>query len=201
MSRARSRATNRKRAKPLRGGLVLIAGLLVASAVLRIGGDAGQAWARGADAPDAGTSDLTIRPCESEDDLHEMLKSFQAREARIQQQENEIAERRQALKLADRQMEDKLVLLKAAEDELRRTLTMADTAAEGDVERLTKVYENMKPKQAAALFEEMNPEFAAGFLGRMRPEAAAGIMAGLSPQAAHSFSVVLAGRNAGAPQE
>jgi len=35
----------------------------------------------------------------------------------------------------------------------------------------------------------------------MRPEAAAAIMAGLTPQAAHTFSVVLAGRNANVPKE
>ena len=110
-------------------------------------------------------------------------------------------ERMQALKLADEEMERKLAALVAAEEDLRATIAMADTAAEGDISRLVKVYENMKPKQAAALFEQMNPEFAAGFLGRMRPESAAGIMAGLSPGAAHSFSVVLAGRNAEAPTE
>ncbi len=195
MKRGRKKA-NRKN---VRGGLMLITGLLISSAILRISGDAGQAWARVADAPEVDAQ--APEACKSEDDLHEMLKSFQAREMRIAQQESEIADRRQALKLADRQVETKLASLKTAEDDLRQTLTMADTAAEGDIERLTKVYENMKPKQAAALFEEMAPEFAAGFLGRMRPEAAAGVMAGLSPQAAYTVSVVLAGRNAGAPKE
>ncbi len=179
----------------------MISGLLVASAALRLGGDAGQAWARVADAPFESTPGNTSSACATDDDLHDMLKSFQSREARIKKEESEIEDRRQALKLADRQIESKLARLQEAEEELRQTLTMADTAAESDVERLTKVYESMKPKQAAALFEEMNPDFAAGFLGRMRPEAAAGIMAGLSPQAAHMFSVVLAGRNAGAPKE
>ncbi len=180
---------------------MMIAGLLVASAALRLGGDAGQAWARVADAPLESAPGNALMACATDDDLHDMLKSFQSREARIKKEESEIKERRQALKLADRQIESKLARLQEAEEELRQTLTMADTAAESDIERLTKVYESMKPKQAAALFEEMNPDFAAGFLGRMRPEAAAGIMAGLSPQAAHMFSVVLAGRNAGAPKE
>lgn len=196
-----SGARRTRRRKSARGGLLMIAGLLTASAVLRVGGDAGQAWARVAETPIARAPEGEMAACKTEDDLHEMLKSFQAREARLDLQESEIAQRRQALKLADRQVEQKLADLEAAEAKLRKTLTMADTAADSDVERLTKVYESMKAKQAAALFEEMAPEFAAGFLGRMRPEAAAGIMAGLSPQAAHTFSVVLAGRNAGAPKQ
>lgn len=194
-----SRAARGRRGKKMRGALTLLAGILVLSAVLRLGGGAGDAWALAVDAP--APSGEVAAACTTEDDLHEMLQSFQAREAQIARKETEITDREQALKVADRQLEAKLAQLEAAEEDLRQTLTIADTAAETDIDRLTRVYENMKPKQAAALFEEMNPEFAAGFLGRMKPEAAAGIMAGLSPAAAHTFSVVLAGRNAAAPTE
>jgi flagellar motility protein MotE (MotC chaperone) len=194
------RAGAKRKPRRARGTLVLIAGLLIASAVLRAVGDVGQAWARVPADATARTADAPVA-CKTEDDLHAMLKGFQKRETRLKEQENTLAERERALVDASRQIESELVRLEAAEDELRRTLTMADTAAETDVGRLVKVYESMKPKQAAALFEEMTPVFAAGFLGRMRPEAAAGIMANLSPEAAHTFSVVLAGRNAGAPAD
>ena len=89
----------------------------------------------------------------------------------------------------------------AAEEALAATIAMADEAAATDLDQLTNVYENMKPKEAAALFEEMPPEFAAGFLGMMRPDAAALIMTQLEPEVAYSFSVVLAGRNANVPTE
>ncbi|MEX1235228.1 MAG: hypothetical protein WEB56_09615 [Roseovarius sp.] len=184
----------------MRGALTLVSGLLVLSAVLRLGGDAGQAWARVADTPDPAAA-IVAADCTTEDDLHDMLKSFQARKAQIDRQEEEMRDRQQALTVAERQLQSQLAQLEAAEDKLRQTLTMADTAAESDVDKLTKVYESMKPKQAAALFEVMDPDFAAGFLGRMKPDAAAAVMAGLSPQAAHTFSVVLAGRNAGAPRQ
>ncbi len=195
------RLSLRQRTRNPRGALVLIASLLVASAIVRVGGDAGRAWARDEAEPDSMISIATATGCKTEDDFHAMLKGFQKREARLKKQETAMLDRQQALQLADRQIESKLARLEAAEQKLRRTMDMADTAAEGDVERLTKVYETMKSKQAAALFEEMNADFAAGFLARMRSEAAAGIMAGLSPQAAHKISVVLAGRNAGAPTQ
>lgn len=102
----------------------------------------------------------------------------------------------QALAIANEAAAARLAELAAAEDSLRRTLAIAETAAEDDLAGLTRVYETMKPKDAAALFERMDARFAAGFLARMRPEAGAGIMAGLSPEAAHAISVVLAGRNA-----
>ena len=93
-----------------------------------------------------------------------------------------------------------MIALEQIESDLRKTLALADGAAENDLARLTSVYENMKPKDAAALFETMEPDFAAGFLGRMRPDAAASVMTGLSPGAAYSISVILAGRNANAPK-
>lgn len=198
------RVGGRRRRRPGgRGTLIVVAGLLIGSAMLRMGSDAGQALARSQ--PDVGVAPLDPpmqgAQCDVAPDLQRMLTAFQAREARIEAQETAISDRMQALRLADAEVDRKLQRLVAAEEALRATIALADTAAEGDIERLTKVYENMKPKQAAALFEEMTPEFAAGFLGRMRPESAAAIMAGLSPTAAHSFSVVLAGRNAEVPRE
>jgi len=200
---AASPARPRRRRRSTRGALTVIAVLLVGSAMLRLGNSAGQAFALASE--EIETTSLAAAPpgmaCDAPGDLQPLLTALQAREARITQREDAIRNRMQALRLADEEIESKLAALAQAEEELRATIALAETAAEGDLERLTKVYETMKPKQAAALFEEMSPEFAAGFIGRMRPEAAADIMAGLSPEAAHRFSVVLAGRNAEVPSE
>ncbi|GAW36399.1 hypothetical protein RA2_03469 [Roseovarius sp. A-2] len=201
MRRARPRQT-RLRA---RGALGLIAALLVTSAFVRLGGGVGQAVARvSVGAVDAvATMPETHAPetCERPQDLQAMLSALQAREVRLDEREASLADRMQALRIADGEIARRLAALQEAEVSLRATLEIAETAAEDDLVRLTKVYETMKPKQAAALFEQMDPRFAAGFLARMRPEAAAEIMAGLTPGAAHMFSVVLAGRNADVPSE
>lgn len=190
-----------KRKRTPRGTLLLIACLLITSAAIRTVGDVSQALASGTDKEGQVDTQITNATCQTEDDLHAMLKSFQRREDRLALQEKAMLEKQEALALADRQIETKLKQLETAEQSLRKTMTMADTAAESDVSQLTKVYETMKPKQAANLFEEMSPDFAAGFLGRMRPDAVAGIMANLKPEVAHTISVILAGRNAGAPRK
>lgn len=186
-----------------RGTLIVISALLLGSAILRLGNDAGQALARAPDAVEV--SALTPMPvgagCEPPEDLKMLLQAFGERESRIEVREAAIRDRMHALTIADEEITAKLAKLQQADAQLRETISMAETASENDLDRLTRVYESMKPKQAAILFEEMDPNFAAGFLGRMRPEAAANIMAGLSPEAAHVFSVVLAGRNADVPSE
>ncbi len=196
------RHKTRKRAG--RGALSLIAVLFLLSALIRVGPDAGAVLAG------AGLTETAKTPVSadglpearaSEAELQIMLTAFQKREVRLAAREAQIEMRLQALLVADREIERKMTALSEAEDKLRETLAYADTAAEGDLARLTAVYENMKPKDAAALFEEMDPDFAAGFLGRMRADSAAGIMAGLSPPVAYSVSVLLAGRNANVPKK
>lgn len=189
-------------ARPGRGALVLIAGLLMTSAVIRMGSDAGQVFAKQhtpkSEADMVNTSPIS---CDPPEDLSDMLSAFQDREARLKNRESQVRSRIQALAVADKEINGKLAALTAAEEALRATLALADSAAENDITRLTTVYENMKPKDAAALFEAMDPGFSSGFLARMRPEAAASIMSGLKPQTAYTISAILAGRNANVPKQ
>jgi flagellar motility protein MotE (MotC chaperone) len=175
--------------------LLVVALLLAGSSVIRIGlvSDA-----RAREAEEAAPS----RPAVAEtDEAGALLTALQAREERLRGAEAALAERRAAQEIMEQALDRKLAELTAAEQALAATIARAETAAEDDISRLTRVYENMKPANAAALFEAMAPDFAAGFLARMRPEAAAGIMAGLTPQAAYSISALLAGRNARVPTD
>lgn len=196
-----SKSGGKRRIRPARGTLFTIALLLVGSAVLRLGLSASEAIALEKKPSVQNADEVTATVCDTPGDLDGMLQAFQAREASIAEKEQQIKKRLQALAVADEKIEAKLAALTQAEENLRATLALADSAAENDLSQLTTVYENMKPKDAAALFEQMDPEFSAGFLGRMKPAVAASIMAGLSAERAYSISVILAGRNANVPKE
>jgi flagellar motility protein MotE (MotC chaperone) len=184
-----------------RGTLLIIATLLAGSGLMRLGEGAGHAFARAAEPEEMAQGiGAAAQVCEPEPGALAMLEAIQKREARLAEREATLADRMQALALAEEQIEARLAALVAAEEDLAATISVADSAAEEDIARLTAVYENMKPKDAAALFEEMAPEFAAGFLGRMRPDAAGAVMAGLDPKTAYTISVLLAGRNADVPK-
>lgn len=179
-----------------RGTLHIIGGLLVASALVRISAHADPARAN-EDRTDQ-TAVLSVAD-ERTPQIDSLLAAFQAREARLAEREAQLRDRIQALHVAEAEIEDKLAALRDAEETLSATIAQAESAASTDLAQLASVYENMKPKEAAALFEEMPPQFAAGFLGMMRADAAALIMTELAPETAYSFSVVLAGRNALVP--
>lgn len=191
-----------RKVRPTRGSLLLIAGFLLGSGLLRVGFGAGEVLAlERAEEMKPPPATATAEACEPPPDLRRLMDVFAEREARIVRREREIEDRAQALAVADEKVAEQLQDLIAAEEDLRATIALAEQAAERDLSQLTQVYETMKPKEAAALFEEMEPEFAAGFLGRMEPAAAAGVMAKLSPEAAYTISVVLAGRNALVPTQ
>lgn len=193
----RANTTDKGQNRPRAGVLTVISLLMIGSAVIRVGLEAGPALAKSTNAEQAEKKPETTETRDVEILLAELLR----REERVKQREDKIMEQEKALEIAKEAIDTRLATLQEAEESLRATLAVADKAAETDLTQLTDVYQNMKPKDAAALFETMDPTFASGFLSRMPPEAAASILAGLSPDAAYTISVVMAGRNATAPQE
>lgn len=191
----------RKKAVASRGALGIIALILVLSGAARLWGETGHALAREITSLARPAKPSTPETCEPTPEIGAVLAALQEREAKLIAAEARAAEKEQTLAVAKDEVTRQIALLEETEANLRATITLAEEAAENDVSRLTSVYENMKPADAAPLFEQMAPDFAAGFLARMRPESAAAVMAGMSPERAYTISVVLAGRNAGIPQE
>lgn len=189
-----------RRKKGGRGILWLIVLCLSTSAGLRFGAIGSFAIAEGAsEIKNNGALEATAEP--TDEDIAAVLALLRDREAKLAEKESALEERAQALAVAETQVRKNLDALAQAEADLERMIALSSSAAEDDLARLTTVYENMKPKQAALVFTEMAPEFAAGFLGRMRADAAAAIMAAISPEKAYAISVLLASRNASAPVE
>ena len=178
-----------------RGVLVILALMLASAGAMRLGAGVGAAMA--ASDPTAPTdAPLTCPPPPLA-----VAEALTDRETRVAAREQAIEERLAALDLAETAIQTRLTELQEAEEALSRLVTVADGAAEGDLDRLTAVYEAMKPTDAARLFAAMSSDFAAGFLGRMKPAAAAAILAGMPPDAAFEVSALIAGRNARAPTE
>jgi len=129
-----------------------------------------------------------------------LLVQMTQREQALRLREAAMAEREQLLQAAVERLEQQIGSLQTAERELAATMALADRAAEEDIARMVRVFESMKPDEAARVFTEMDPGFAAGFLGRLNPDAAAAIMAGLEPRQAYLLSTIVAGRNALVPR-
>ncbi len=178
--------------------LLMIVSLFLISGALRFGG-MGFAVANEANPSAKATQAAVDDAPKTAQHTETLLQIIATRTAELDKKEQELLERSLSLNAAEVLIEQNLVRMAEAEKALAETISRVDGAAEGDLDRLTSVYESMKPKVAASLFEQMTPDFAAGFLSRMSPQSAANIMSGLSAEAGYAISVVLAGRHVNTP--
>jgi flagellar motility protein MotE (MotC chaperone) len=172
---------------PVLGGVGLIVLCFLGSAALRLG-DSGWAFAEGLGETAAAMPDV-------------LLSALQTREAQLAAEEKRLADRQQTLRVAEAKLKEQLGAFELAQKNLQRTLALADEAAERDLARMTTVYENMKPAEAALIFERMDVSFAAGLLARMRPDLAADVLTGMSADAAYAVTLTIASRNAAVPTQ
>jgi flagellar motility protein MotE (MotC chaperone) len=117
----------------------------------------------------------------------------------------QLAERREALEAQERELEMRTGLLKAAEaridkkvEELKQfqaTITQLiktyDEQQDAKTRSLVKIYENMKPKDAARIFEEMDLDTLLMVVERMKERKLAPIMAKMDPSKATEITVEL----------
>ena len=129
--------------------------------------------------------------------IRDLARETEALEAR----EMAVALREQDILVARQEVETALARMTEAEERLAARMQRSATAADTDIDQLVRVYEGMKPKDAAVLFEAMEAAFAAGFLSRMNAESASALFSNLSPEKAYALSVLMAGRNANAATE
>jgi flagellar motility protein MotE (MotC chaperone) len=178
---------------PALGGIGLVVLCFGASAVLRAT-EAGWAWAQEA-------AHTVGAPPAPQPDKDALLATIKDRAAELDAEEKRLADRRQTLGVAEAKLAEQLAAFEKAQENLTKTLALADGAAEKDLARMTTVYENMKPGDAARIFEKMDVAFAAGLLARMRPDTAAQVLTGMSPEAAYAVTVTIASRNARVPTQ
>lgn len=183
------------RLKGGRGALLIVSLFLATSGALRIGAGVGEALANSTAQPEPAVADASCG--ETPVALTEALRQ---REAAVAAREVAVENRVAALAVSETAITARIEEMTAVETELKKTLKIADGAAEADLARLTAVYEAMKPSDAAKVFTKMAPEFAAGFLARMAPGSAAAVLAGMPADEAYSISVLIAGRNALVPK-
>jgi flagellar motility protein MotE (MotC chaperone) len=115
-----------------------------------------------------------------------------------------LAERRKELDLRAHQLEQREVLLLAVErriDEKVESLKSLQKSIEGETENqyksLVKIYENMKPKDAARIFEGLDMAILLPVTERMKERKLAAILAKMNTTNAMTLTIQLAQRRSG----
>jgi flagellar motility protein MotE (MotC chaperone) len=121
-----------------------------------------------------------------------VLQSMQERQAHLEEREQQLARREEELRLLHQRIEEKLALLSVLRKEVGALMEEKEAFEEKRFEHLVKVYEGMKPEEAALLFERLNEDTAVKMLFRMKEKKVGQILGFIKPEVAVKLSERLA---------
>jgi flagellar motility protein MotE (MotC chaperone) len=130
----------------------------------------------------------------------EVLQDLRQRRAAIDRRARELAEREALLQAAEKQIERKLQELKQLQSAIEASLKRHGDEEEQRRQGLVKLFEGMKPVEAARIFEQMELQQLVDIIERMKQRSASPILAQLNPVRARQVAAELAKRRIpGAP--
>jgi hypothetical protein len=98
------------------------------------------------------------------------------------------------LAAAQKQVDEKIAQLKEIQSKLDAMLAQRDDAQKAQLIALVKMYENMKPADAAKIFEELDRRILADVAGGMKPAKVGAILAAMNTAKAQELTALLANR-------
>lgn len=124
----------------------------------------------------------------------QVLQSLAKRRQELDRRAAEQSTRENVLVAAERRIEEKIAALKKLEVRIKGLLKQHDDESEAQLKSLVKVYETMKPKEAARILEELEMPILIEMTERMREQKMAPILAKMNPAKAKELTVELATR-------
>lgn len=124
----------------------------------------------------------------------EVLKKLAHRREELEQRSRELDMREGLLKAAETRIDKKVDQLKELQASIDGLLKKHDAQEEAKMASLVKIYENMKPKDAARIFEQLDMPILLDVVERMSERRIAPIMAEMAPIKAKSVTAELAQR-------
>lgn len=124
-----------------------------------------------------------------------MLENLLERRTWLDKRERDIDMREKLLAATEIRIDQKISELKAINTNIEGFIKQFDAREDEKITSLVKIYESMKPKDAARIFNELEPDILLELLRRMREAKAAMIIAKMNPAKAMIVTSQLAMRN------
>lgn len=124
----------------------------------------------------------------------DLLANLAQRRDQIEQRAREVDLRESLLAAAEKRLDERIAEIKKLEASVKQIVQQYDKQEEQNLQGLVKVYENMKPKDAARIFEKLEPNVLLGVVERMKEAKLALVLADMAPQTAQDLTVRLATR-------
>ena len=122
----------------------------------------------------------------------DLLQHLAERRRVIESREQELQIRTGLLTAAEARIDKKIEELKVLRETINGLIKTFDAQQDAKLLSLVKIYENMKPKEAAKIFEDMEMDILLEVAERMKERKLSPIMAKMNPEKAREMTVELA---------
>jgi len=126
----------------------------------------------------------------------DILQKLADRRAELNRRSRQLDTREKLLQATENRIESKIEDLKQIQDTISKLLKKHDEEKEEKMRSVVKIYEKMKPKEAARIFEELELPILLDVVERMREAKSASIIAKMTPRKAKTVTAALAHRRA-----
>jgi len=124
----------------------------------------------------------------------ELLQKLAARRKELDSRAQEISQQEVLLKAAEQRIDDKISKLSSIESGIDVKVQQKEQQDAQRIQGLVKIYETMKPAEAARIFEGLDMPVLLDVLDHMKERKVAPILAALDPDRAKQITVALAVR-------
>lgn len=114
----------------------------------------------------------------------QLLQDLSARREQLELRARELDIRENLLEAAEKRIEDKIAELRQIEAKIDSLIQQHDAQEEGKLRSLVRVYETMKPKEAARIFNELDLDILLDVAELMNERRLAPVLAAMTPQRA-----------------
>ncbi len=139
------------------------------------------------------------QPLYSQSEL-DLLQNLAKRRDELEQRERDLDIKAKVLEASEKRITDKIAEVKTLEADLSKVLAQYNVKQDEQIKSLVKIYESMKPDEAAAIFNELELPILLDVISKMSERKVALVLANMNPKRARDVTQELADRRSKAAQ-
>ncbi len=120
------------------------------------------------------------------------LRLLAARREKLDAREQSLETREGLLVVAEERIDEKVTELNLLEERIKSLIIQYDEQEEARLRSLVKIYENMKPKDAARIFDELDLDILLNVISFMKERRVAPVLAAMDPAKAEAITSEIA---------
>ncbi len=122
---------------------------------------------------------------------NELYRQLQGRREQLDGRAQELDARESLILVAEKRIEQKIKEMEGLRAQLQSLVGQASEAQQAQLDNLVKIYEIMKPKEAAKIFETLELPILLGVVQKMKPARTAAVLAEMNPEKAKEITTAL----------